>query len=196
MFRSEMRHARLFPESFPAFSKENNISCLAAIIWRALSADEKGPWHRLADQEKRTLGFAVSPNPTTAKGEYEEPKSEPEMWIIEVAELLLQGYQGEDLTRRTKAVMKRHSIGEAISYTATTTTRRGSSNSASTNARRSEPYTPPRIDRELLTPEPTSPASQDVPTTPYSSSYATSPPSLSNTPTTVSKDHIFTLSLS
>lgn len=196
MFRSEMRHARLFPESFSAFSKENNISCLAAIVWRALSADEKGPWHQLADQEKRTLGFPVSPNPTTAKGEYEEPKSEPEMWIIEVAELLLKGYQGEDLACRTKAVMRRHSIGDAISFTATPTTRRGASNSTSTKARRSEPYTPPRIERELLTPEPISPASQDVPTTPYSSSYATSPPSLSNTPTTVSKDYIFPLYIS
>jgi hypothetical protein len=195
MFRSEMRHARLFPESFPAFSKENNISCLAAIVWRALSADEKGPWHRLADQEKRTLGFAVPSNPTTAKGEYEEPKSEPEMWIIEIAELLLKGYQGEDLTRRTKAVMRRHSIDHSISSTVTTTTRRSASSSVPTKAHRSEPYTPPRIKREFLTPEPISPASLDVPATPKSSLCATSPPSLSNTPTTVSKDYIFPLCL-
>ena len=196
MFRSELRHARLFPESLPAFCKENNISCLAAIIWRALSADEKGPWHRLADQEKRTLGFAVSSNSATSKREYEEPKSEPEMWIIEVAELLLKGYQGEDLTRRTKAVMGRHSIDDAISPTATTTSRRGASNSALTKASRSEPYTPPRIKRGLPSSEAISPAFQEVPTTPNFSPYATSPPSLSNTPTTVSKDHIFSLCLS
>jgi hypothetical protein len=196
MFRSEMRHARLFPESLPAFSKENNISCLAAIIWRALSADEKGPWHRLADQEKRTLGFAVSSNSTASKREYEEPKSEPEMWIIEVAELLLKGYQGEDLTRRTKEIMSRCSIDDSVSSTATTTPRRGASNSALTKTRRSEPYTPPRIKRELCTPEPISPAFQDVPTTPNSSPYAASPSSLSNTPTTVSKDHIFPLCMS
>ena len=191
MFRSEMRHARLFPESLPAFCKENNISCLAAIIWRALPADEKGPWHRLADQEKRNLGFSVSPSSTTVKEEYEEPKSEPEMWIIEVAELLLKGYQGEDLACRTKAVISRHSIAAAISSTTTTTSRRGASNSALTKTRRSGPYTPPRIKRRLPASEPVSPSFQDVPTTPNSSPYATSSPSLSNTPTTVSKDHIF-----
>jgi len=190
MFRSELRHARLFLESSPAFSKENNISCLAAIIWRALSADEKSPWHQLADQEKRTLGFAVSLNSTKFKREYEEPKSEPEMWIIEVAELLLKGYQGEDLIRRTKAIMRRHSICDAISSTATTTNRRGAPSSEPTKGRRSEPYTPPRIKRELFTPECISSASQDVPTTPKFSPCATSPPSLTNTPTTVSKDNI------
>ena len=194
MFRSEMRHARLFPESFPAFSKENNISCLAAIIWRALSADEKAPWHRLAEQEKRSLGFAVpSSGSTPVKLKYEEPKSEPEMWIIEVSELLLKGYQGEALTRSTKAVMRRHGVEDAISSAATATT--GASDSAPTKARRSKPYStpPPRVKRELFTPEPVSPASQDVPTTPMFSPCSTSAPSLSNTPTTVSVDHIFSL---
>ena len=197
MFRSEMRHARLFPESLSAFSKENNISCLAAIVWRALSADEKAPWHRLAEQEKRILGFTVSPNLTTIKAGYEEPKSEPEMWIIEVAELLLKGYQGEDLIRRTRAVMRRLGVDDAISSAATiTTTRRGASNSSSIKARRPEPYTPPRIKREFLTPEPVSPTSHHGPITPKSSPCSTSAPSLSNTPTTVSTAHIFPLSLS
>jgi hypothetical protein len=190
MFRSEMRHARLFPGSFPAFSKENNISCLAAIIWRALSTDEKAPWHRLADQEKRSLGFAVPSNTTANTGGYEEPKSEPEMWIIEVAELLLKGHQGEDLTRRTSALMKRHGIGDAIARPKAC---RGASASALTRPHRSAPYTPPRIQRELLSPEPTS---LDLPITPKSSPCSTAAPSLSNTPTTVSPKHIFTLSFS
>ena len=191
MFRSEMRHARLFPESFPAFSKENNISCLTAIIWRALSADEKAPWHRLAEQEKRALGFVVSPGSTATKGEYEEPKSEPEMWIIEVAELLLKGYQGEDLTQNTRAVMRRYGVEDAISSAATISTPRGASGFTPTKARRSKPYTPPRIKREPLTPESISPAPYDVPVTPKFSPCSTSTPSLSNTPTTVSTDHIF-----
>ena len=195
MFRSEMRHARLFPESFPAFSKENNISCLTAIIWRALSADEKSPWHRLAEQEKRVLGFAVSSSSTVIKVEYEEPKSEPEMWIIEVAELLLKGYQGEDLTHRTRAVMRRHSIEDAISSAATISTPRGASGFASTKACRSKPYTPPRIKRELLTPGFIPSPSHDVHITPNSSPCSTSTPSLSNTPTTVSTDHILPLFL-
>jgi hypothetical protein len=193
MFRSEMRQARLFPESFPAFSKENNISCLTAIIWRALSADEKAPWHRLAEEEKRILGFVVSSsNSTATKGQYEEPKSEPEMWIIEVAELLLKGYQGEDLTHSTRVVMRRHGIEDAISSAAMISTPRCA---PGFKARRSKPYTPPRIKRELRTPEPIYPASHDVPVTPKSSPCSTSTPSLSNAPTTVSTVHISPLSL-
>jgi hypothetical protein len=195
MFRSEMRHARLFPESPPAFSKENNISCLAAIIWRALSIDERAPWHRLAEQEKRTLGFVVNSN-LTIKGEYEEPKSEPEIWIIEVAELLLKGYHGEDLTRRAMAVMKRHGKGDTNSPASKTNTRRGASNPARIKAYRSEPYTPPRNKRELLTPEPISSFFHDMPIIPKSSPCSTSAPSLSNMSTAVSTNHIIPLHLS
>lgn len=195
MFRSEMRSAHLFPESLPAFSKENNISCLTAIIWRALSTDEKAPWHRLAEQEKRILGFVVSSSSTATKAEYEEPKSEPEMWIIEVAELLLKGYQGEDLTHSTRAIMRRYGIEDAISPAATNSTPRGASGVVSTKARRSKPYTLPRIKRELFIPESMSPASDDAPVTPKSSPCSTSTPSLSNTPTTVSTDPIFPLFL-
>lgn len=93
-------------------SKQQNLSRIAAMVWKSMNAAEQDPWYKLAAEEKQAH-YAANPGYTfqpTGRGENKKktrkPTTEPaieEGSCKRIADLIINGVQGDDLITAAKS---------------------------------------------------------------------------------------------
>jgi len=93
-------------------SKQQNLSRIAAMVWKSMNAAEQDPWYKLAAEEKQAH-YAANPGYTfqpTGRGEIKKktrkPTTEPaveEGSCKRIADLIISGVQGDDLITAAKS---------------------------------------------------------------------------------------------
>lgn len=93
-------------------SKQQNVSRIAAIVWKSMSAAEQDPWYKLAAEEKQAH-YAANPGYTfqpSGRGEIKKktrkPTTEPaieENSCKRIADLIINGVQGDELITAAKS---------------------------------------------------------------------------------------------
>lgn len=93
-------------------SKQQNLSRIAALVWKSMSATDQDPWYKLAAEEKQAH-YAANPGYTfqpTGRGEVKrktrKPTTEPQVEegsCKRIADLIISGVQGDDLVAAAKS---------------------------------------------------------------------------------------------
>lgn len=93
-------------------SKQQNLSRIAAMVWKSMNAAEQDPWYKLAAEEKQAH-YAANPGYTfqpSGRGEIKKktrkPATEPaieENSCKRIADLIISGVQGSDLITAAKS---------------------------------------------------------------------------------------------
>ncbi|KAG8808966.1 hypothetical protein FRB91_011992 [Serendipita sp. 411] len=92
-------------------SKQQNVSRIAALVWKSMNSAEQDPWYKLAAEEKQAH-YAANPGYTfqpSGRGDLKKktrkPTTEPaieEGSCKRIAELIINGVHGDDLVTAAK----------------------------------------------------------------------------------------------